>query len=93
MIQIKDFMELSPSDLAEMQHKELKSHTISILENAIEDIKNENYQAHSIPVDNSPSGDGYGCHNDYINFGYGAESMDISEILFSLSRLKQIIKT
>ena len=87
-IELKELMLTSPSSLAEVQLKSLKAHVIAVLKSAIKDINENRFIANSIPISHSPAGDGYGCENNFIDFGYDVNEMDISEALCELDRLK-----
>lgn len=88
MSEIKTIMELSVNTLAQQQHVLLKKHVLKILEEVKQHISNENYEKVEDYLSFSPSGDGYGCANYYIDFGWGEEELDIQDICDKLSQLK-----
>ncbi len=88
MSEIKTIMELSVNTLAQQQHLALKKHVLKILDEVKQHISNENYEKVGDYLSFSPSGDGYGCDNYYIDFGWGEEELDIQEVCSKLSQLK-----
>lgn len=84
---LKELMETNPQDLAVLQHKELKAHVLNILSEVADAIKNDQFHIIDDMTEESPSGDGYGRDNSYIDFGYGDRSMDITEITATLAEL------
>lgn len=86
------FMNCTPEDLPKMQYEAARKHTINILEEVLELVKEgryddvlENY------LSASPAGD-YGTYNEYICFQYDDTSnqgMDIAEMMGLLNNLRK----
>ena len=86
-------MNCTPEDLPRLQYEAARKHTITILEEVLELVKEgryddivENY------LSSSPAGDGYGTYNEYICFQYDHTSnqgMDISQMMELLSSLRK----
>ena len=92
---LKQIMEVNPITLAELQHKELKKHALSVLDGVRSLIENEKYDEIEKLLFYSPAGDGYGSDNNCINFDYGVngnEGMDIEEVVDRLQSLKKQVK-
>ena len=88
--QVKLVMEMSVETLAQSQHDILKSHVLETLSEISNIIKSENYNKIYAYLSNSPSGDGMGEDNYFIEFGYNEDkSMDIEQICVLLNKLKE----
>lgn len=87
---VEELMDIDIDNLIEKQHDVLKSHTINILENVIDMIKDERYEELENMLVYSPSGDGYGCDNHFINFSYtNDDTEDLESRLCDLMTLKR----
>lgn len=94
---VQELMELNEATLAEMQYDALKKHTLGVLNNVYNLITDEKFEDVRKLLEYSPSGDGYGYDNYYINFGYvksdqHSDTRDISDMLDELQRLKNKIE-
>jgi len=92
---IKEVLELTPEKLAYEQHIKLKAHGIEILKNILELIKKERYEdILEIYTRCSPSGDGYGLDNTFINFNFSDDvnGDDIEALINKLKSLKDSSK-
>lgn len=77
-------------EIAKIKYNKLKYKSIEILENVIDLIKNDDLTKISKYVAYSPAGDGYGCENNYIDFGHiiGNEGLDIIDLVSILEDLR-----
>lgn len=89
---IKELMSIDIDNLIETQHEGLKRYVVNRLKEITELIHLEMYDKVDNKLDYSPSGDGYGCDNNYINFNYDGCNRDISEVLSELKSLKSRIE-
>lgn len=91
---LKEIMQTNPKTLAELQHRELKKHTLQILSIITDLIESENYNEIENYLFESPAGDGYGMDSSCIDFNYGVNDigMDIEEIVGRLQVLKKQVK-
>ena len=90
---IKELMGIDIDNLAEKQFYALKEHTIGILKNIINLLEEENFIEIPNMLSYSPSGDGYGCDNYFINFSYDEQfTADLYDRIDELIRLKNIIE-
>lgn len=62
----------------------LKNAVIERLNAVIKAIKEDNLEEITPFIDNSPSGDGYGCNNDYISFQDITDCEDIGDVINAL---------
>lgn len=96
-IDLNKLMETTPQELAKVQHDALKQHVLAVLDNIRSLIQKENYtfilDENREVILYSPSGDGYGQHNHFINFGYQKDNpLDIKEVVSQLNSLKTQIE-
>ena len=81
-------MNVSVENLAQKQYEFLLAHGIEILETVITNIKLGKYNEVRDMLAYSPSGDGYGEDDYYINFAYDpGNEMDIEVYIKMLERL------
>ena len=92
---VNSVMSIDPKNITEKQYEVLREYTISVLEDALNLIKEEKYD--DVRLDYSPAGDGYGKDNAYIDFRFSqadrngyVEIEDIGDVLEELIRLKKI---
>ncbi len=85
---IKEIMQTTPEDLAILQFNTLEKAALDILQEMSIAIQSRNYSKAASMTGYSPSGDGYGCDNSYINFSE-TSCEDIGEVL---ERLEQLYK-
>lgn len=85
---IKEIMSIDVSNLKKKQKKVLEEHVCKVLMDTMALIKKGDYDKVRECLAFSPSGDGYGSDNYYIDFGYGEKSLDMDEILYKLEMLK-----
>lgn len=84
-----NIMELDVKNLANKQYEYLKDRTILILNNIINDLKEDKLQEIQDKLEFSADGDGWGNTNWYINFSYiENEPMDLHDILYKMAQLK-----
>ena len=93
MIDIKDFLNLRPEDLAQEQFNILKEFAIKRLELVISLMKNNNFKEIRDYTAFSGAGDGYGENNNYISFSDCGISYvdDIIGVIERLECLQEII--
>jgi hypothetical protein len=90
---LEQLLKTTPETLAVEQHDALKAHVINVLESTLKAVKDEYYSAIQELTIDSPAGDGYGCDNNFINFGYeDNKPLDICEVMERLIELKKIAK-
>ena len=84
-----EFLDTTPTNLAEKQYEALRFYAISVLEDMIKDIKNEVYDTDKLAFSNA--GDGYGDDNFYIPFYIkGKHASDIGDVFNKLVELRKI---
>ena len=84
----KEIMNVSVENLAQKQYEFLLAHGTEILNKIFTDIKLGKYAEIKKMLAYSPSGDGYGEDNYYINFAYNpGEDIDIQCYINMLERL------
>lgn len=89
----KEFLKLSPEELAKKQFEVLKKEVVKRLDEISNYIEQNNFDKVSERLAYSPAGDGYGGDNHFICFNDIDESCeDIRDILQKLERLQEIIK-
>jgi hypothetical protein len=86
--ELKRLMNINPSSLAEAQAKALKEHIIDTLARVSRHIELGAYGVVLEDLVESPTGDGHGTDNFYINFGYTMEPIDLYEALEKLQELE-----
>jgi hypothetical protein len=92
-MKLEQLLKTTPETLALEQHAALKAHVITVLKSTTKAVEGEHYIAVQKSTINSPAGDGYGCDNNFINFGYDEkEPLDIYQLMERLIELKKIIK-
>ncbi|WP_010497812.1 hypothetical protein [Paenibacillus elgii] len=89
---LKTLMNTRPEELAKVQYSAFKSHVISILEQTIQNIYDENYVSILDKLVYSPAGDGYGCDNHFINFSYDQDNIDNAIDLYEAVEKLQSLK-
>lgn len=89
---IQEIMEIDIDNLAEKQHNAVKNHVIEVLQDIINLVEEEKYEEIQNKLIYSPSGDGYGEDNHYINFSYRNGEEDIKEMMDRLKNLKSKCK-
>lgn len=89
---IQEIMEIDIDNLAEKQHNAVKNHVIEVLQDIINLVEEEKYEEIQNKLIYSPSGDGYGGDNHYINFSYRNGEEDIKEMMDRLKNLKSKCK-
>lgn len=62
----------------------LKNAVIERLNTVVKAIKEDNLEEISTLIDYSPSGDGYGCDNNYISFKDVTDCEDIGDVINAL---------
>ena len=73
------------SKIIKKRYKEaLKNAVIKRLNTVVKAIKEDNLEEINTIVDNSPSGDGYGCDNCYISFKDITDCEDIGDVINAL---------
>lgn len=85
---------VSDLEIERIKYATLRKESLRILKEVYSLIEEERYNQIENYVKYSPSGDGYGCENDYIDFGSIAginKGVDISELSEWLSSLKTSI--
>ena len=91
---VKDFLSTSPEDLAKRQHNCLRDAAVQIIRDIVVLIKNGQYDKARQSLAYSPSGDGHGCDNEYIDFSSLLEDdgngVDIGKVLGRLEELKDL---
>jgi hypothetical protein len=82
---------VSNKEISKIKFNKLKENGLKRLKEVIGLIEKDDYNKIQKLTASSPSGDGYGCDNDYINFGdiIGAVDMDILELSDMLQNLKR----
>jgi hypothetical protein len=92
-MKLEQLLKTTPETLAVEQHAALKEHVIKVLESTLQAVKDEYYSAIQELTIDSPAGDGYGCNNNFINFGYNEKDpLDICDVMERLIELKKIAK-
>lgn len=90
---LSELMKTKPENLAELQHKQLKEHVLSVLSNIQKLVEEEQYDSIEDCCGFSGAGDGYGSDNHYIDFSYNEDSscaLDILDVADHLSKLKRL---
>ena len=80
-------------NLQEEQLKELKRHTIEVLNKIAKAVEKEDFKAINDNMAFSRSGDGYGDDNHFIDFSWGGPTMDIGEIVEKMESLRASINS
>ena len=85
---------VSEQEINKIKFKTLKYQSIKRLSYIIELIENNKFSNIKQYTKYSPSGDEYGCENNYIDFGFitGSNGLDIIELCTMLSEIKSQIK-
>ena len=84
-------MDIDVNNLKEKQYNFLRNRVKTILNEIIKDLDNNNLQRIASRLSYSPSGDGWGCDNYFINFSYkDKEDMDLHYIIEKMAELKNI---
>jgi hypothetical protein len=92
-MKLEQLLKTTPETLAVEQHDALKAHVINVLELTLKAVKDEYYTAVNNFAQFSPAGDGMGCDNYFINFGYeDNKPLDICDVMERLIELKKIAK-
>jgi uncharacterized protein (UPF0297 family) len=92
-MKLEQLLKTTPETLAIEQHDALKAHVINVLESTLQAVRDEYYNAIQKMTMDSPAGDGMGCDNNFINFGYeDNKPLDIYEVMERLIELKKIAK-
>jgi hypothetical protein len=94
-MKLEELMKTTPESLAKKQHEHLKKFVIKKIEVILDIIKQENYEEVEHFTSYSPSGDGYGLDNNFINFSYSnseENALDIIEVVDELKYLKNIYR-
>lgn len=89
---IKDLMQLTPETLAAQQEKALVGFATGLLTIISNHLKKGEYDQIGKYLTESPSGDGYGCDNYYIDFSESGAGEDIGAIVSHLILLRDIQK-
>lgn len=92
---IEEMMSINVKNLASKQHKYLQKHALKVLKVITKLIEREDYDLDNLDkhISFSPSGDGYGAENHFINFHWDIyEHMDIRELFRELDDLKLAMK-
>ena len=87
MSDIKEILSLRPETLAEKQHAAFKKYVTDKIKTFNQLINDEKYQAAVGLLADSPSGDGYGSDNEYLDFSETGHE-DIGAVLRRLESLK-----
>lgn len=87
MSDIKNIMELDLDNLKGRQRDALKIHALKVLKLVSNCIENNRFDELESMMFSSPAGDGYGVDNMCIQFGWGDDNYDISEIVDKLRGL------
>lgn len=91
---LSEIMSINVDNLREKQYQALKKHVVEVLKKITDIIQNDGDLNKVVEMlAYSPAGDGYGCDNDYINFGIQSENenlkyMDIGDVCHLLHNLK-----
>jgi hypothetical protein len=88
---IAEIMSLSVETLAERQLAAYKRHVITVLKEVTVLIEQDKYADVRCKTFLSPAGDGYGCENSCINFGWDTE-MDIMAACETLAYLHRTVE-
>jgi hypothetical protein len=93
-MKLEQLLKTTPETLAMEQYAALKEHTIKTLNTVIKAIENDaDYPVIQEMTAYSPAGDGMGCDNSFINFGFSEkEPLDIMEVVGRLEELRTISK-
>jgi len=91
----KELLQLTPEELASKQLEGLQSAVIERLTEVIKKIENGGFNGVDKFLRHSPSGDGTGCENDYINFAHlmddkHGHGVDIGCVVKRMQELKKI---
>ena len=92
---LAQIMAMDINNLKQKQYLAFKEHVLKILEMFHDVIKEEQDLDILSPLVNySPAGDGMGCDNYYIDFGYKDENgdrikLDINDVIHTLENLKK----
>jgi len=85
---IANIMKLDVVNLKERQKLTLKKHCLKVLKLVSNCIENDRFDELESMLFSSPAGDGYGCDNMCIQFGWDDLDYDISEIVDKLKELQ-----
>lgn len=90
---LAELLAIDTATLRQCQADALKRHIIEKLEKIIRLVKFNRFDEIKAETLFSPAGDGYGCDNNYINFGIRElgeewENLDIVEICERLQKLQ-----
>lgn len=78
---VSEIMQIDVENLKEKQLEALKEHTVKILKDVIKCVENNEFEKIEKMTCYSPSGDGYGLDNSYINFAYDNGELDIMQMV------------
>lgn len=78
----------NPRALAKEQYDAYRKYIVAKLDEVKTKILEEEYAEIEGLTARSPAGDGYGCDNDFIDFGFDKEAMDISDASNYLAYLR-----
>lgn len=93
-IKLEQLLKTTPETLATEQYAALKEHVIKTLNTVLKAIDNDvGYSVIVKMTSDSPAGDGMGCDNSFINFGFSeGEPLDIMDVVSRLEKLRTISK-
>lgn len=88
---IKQQLKLTPNNLAREQFYALKDHAVDVLDKVKTLIINEEFDKIDALTKFSPSGDGYGLDNTFIDFCFtdNKDGDDIQSVVNKLIELKE----
>lgn len=86
-----NILDVDINNLQEEQLKELKRHAIEVLNKIAKAIEKEDFKTIKENMQFSPSGDGYGEENHFIDFSWGSPTMDIGDIVEKMENLRAAI--
>jgi len=85
---VTDLLKINTKNLVQAQHDGLQEYAVTKLRSIADRISNAEYESLLEDLEESPSGDGYGCDNRYISFNEldlnGEDGTDIGCVLDAL---------
>lgn len=87
---INELLSTTPENLADKQFNAVKEHAIQILEKVISHLKKDEFEEVKSMTNFSPSGDGMGCDNSFIDFKLNSDDKDGTDICQVIDILKSL---
>ena len=93
MANLQDILNINVDTLKATQYKAIKDHALKVLRDVTKALNEDKLDVCKEHLESSPSGDGYGCDNQFIDFSWkgcpdSCDGYDLGSILEMLEELK-----